>query len=252
MERIIYGRNTVAELLKANCGKIIKICILKSLKEKKYFTFIAKVAKNKSIPVLEESPDFFKKNFSQLAHQGIIANVHEFVYADLENVLKKIKEKKKIPFLLLLDKIQDPHNLGSLIRTAEIFNIDAVIIPERRAAQITATVAKVSQGAVESLPVIMAGNLVNTIKGLKKEGFWIIGADTDADKPFFDVDFIIPLVLVLGSEGQGLTRLIKENCDLIVNIPQGGKIPSLNVGVAAGIIMCEVFRQRNFQKINNF
>lgn len=240
MKRIIYGRNPVSELLKNTPDKITKIYFLKNLREKNFFKYVLGLAGKNKISIEETDLVFFKKNFGGFSHQGIVAYVHEFAYATLENI-----KWGQLPFLLLLDKIQDPQNFGSIIRTSAAFDVDGIIIPERRSVEVTPAVSKVSAGAVENIPIIKVTNLVNTIKKLKEDGFWVMGAASTGDKNFFEIDFKIPLALVLGNEGYGLSRLVKENCDTLIKIPQGEKISSLNVNIAGAIIMFEIFKQRN-------
>ena len=181
------------------------------------------------------------------AHQGVIAITSDYVYHDLEDVLNNIIEKKEDPFLIILDGITDPHNLGSIVRTADAVGAHAVIIPKRRSVHITPIVAKASAGAIEYVPVCKVTNIVNTIKKLKNQGLWIAAVDMDGEA-FYSMDLSGPLALVVGSEGEGISRLTKENCDFTVSMPMSGNVTSLNASVAGGILLYEVYRQRNAKK----
>ena len=165
-------------------------------------------------------------------------------YADLTDVLIAADEKGKVPFLVLLDGIEDVHNMGAIIRTAECAGVDAVLLPKRRTALINETVGKTSAGAVEYMPLVQIGNIAQTLKQLKKRGFWVIGADMDGETDYFHSSLTDPVVLVIGSEGRGISHLVKETCDVLVQIPMFGHVNSLNASVAAALLMYEVVRQR--------
>lgn len=171
----------------------------------------------------------------------------EYKYYELDEVLEIPKEKGEDPFFIILDGITDPHNLGSIIRTADAVGAHAVIIPKRRSAQITPVVAKASAGAVEYVPVCKVTNIANTIKTLKENGLWIAAVDMDGES-FFRQNLSGALALVVGSEGSGISRLVKENCDFTVSMPMSGNVTSLNASVAGGILLYEVYRQRNAKK----
>ena len=177
-------------------------------------------------------------------HQGVIAITPPFEYADVEDMLALAKERGENPFILILDGIEDVHNLGSIIRTAETAGVHGIIIPKRRAAAVNATVAKTSAGAVEYVKIARVNNINDTIKKLKEEGLWICGTDMQTDTSYYNQDYNMPLVLVIGSEGTGMSRLTKESCDFIVKIPMKGKINSLNASVSAGIVIYEVLKNR--------
>ena len=181
------------------------------------------------------------------AHQGVIAITSDYRYYDLDEILEIPKEKGEDPFFIILDGITDPHNLGSIIRTADAVGAHAVIIPKRRSVQITPIVAKASAGAVEYLPVCKVTNIVNTIKTLKENGLWIAAVDMDG-QTFYQQNLGGPLGLVVGSEGEGISRLVKQNCDFTVSMPMSGNVTSLNASVAGGILLYEVYRQRNAGK----
>ena len=181
------------------------------------------------------------------AHQGVIAITSAYRYYDLDEILEIPRQNGEDPFFIILDGITDPHNLGSIIRTADAVGAHAVIIPKRRSVQITPIVAKASAGAVEYLPVCKVTNIVNTIKTLKENGLWIAAVDMDG-QTFYQQNLGGPLGLVVGSEGEGISRLVKQNCDFTVSMPMSGNVTSLNASVAGGILLYEVYRQRNAGK----
>mgnify|MGYP000337704481 CR=1 FL=1 len=174
----------------------------------------------------------------------LLAYVSPVAYVEVEDILKAAEAKGEAPFLLLLDELEDPHNLGALLRTADATGIHGVLIPKRRSVPLTATVAKTSAGAIEYVPVARIGNIAQTIKKLKDKGFWVAGADMDGSQNYYEADLTGPLVLVVGSEGKGMGRLTKEQCDFIVRMPMVGRINSLNASVAGSILMYEAMRQR--------
>lgn len=241
-ERIIMGRNSVTEALRAHRA-IIKIYVAEG---------------NVTQPVqrirdLAAADDILVENVSikelnQMApgnrHQGVIALAPPVAYAELENVLDEAAQKGRTPFLVLPDGIEDVHNLGAIIRTAECAGVDAVLLPKRRSAPINETVSKTSAGAVEYMPLVQIGNIAQTLKQLKKRGFWVIGADMDGTTDYFHSSLTDPIVLIIGSEGKGISRLVKEACDVVVSIPMAGHVNSLNASVAAALLMYEVVRQR--------
>ncbi len=177
-------------------------------------------------------------------HQGVIAIVPPYEYAEVEDILDEAKCRKEEPFILILDGIEDVHNLGSIIRTAETAGVHGIIIPKRRAVAVNSTVSKTSAGAVEYMKIARVNNINETIRNLKEQGIWICGTDMDTKVEYTSQDYNMPLALVIGSEGSGMSRLTKENCDFIVKIPMKGKINSLNASVSAGIVMYEVLRNR--------
>lgn len=181
-------------------------------------------------------------------HQGVIAELAAVEYASLDDILAGVKSTGRDLLLVMLDGVEDPHNLGSIIRTAEAAGAHGVIIPRHRAAGATAAVARASAGALAHLPVVQVTNLVSTCRQLKEAGAWIAGADAEAPQTAFEAKLTGPLVLVLGGEGKGISRLLKENCDLLVRFPMLGQVNSLNVGVSAGLLLYEVVRQRELSK----
>lgn len=178
-------------------------------------------------------------------HQGVVAVVPPFNYCEVEDILEYAKEKNEDPFIIILDGIEDVHNLGAIIRTAETAGCHGVIIPKRRTVTVNSTVSKVAAGATAYVKVARVNNLNETIRMLKENGLWIIGTDGDAKKYYYDQDLKGPIAIVIGSEGDGMSRLTKENVDLLVKIPMSGKITSLNASVSAGIVIYEAVEQRN-------
>ena len=242
MEDKIFGRNPVLEAIK-NGREIDKIIVKKGGVEGS-LNVIIKKAKEKGIVVTETEKQKLDALCEGENHQGVVAFVATHQYSTVNDIIQRAKEKNRSPFVIICDKITDPHNLGSIIRTANCAGVDGIIIPKRNSVGLNAIVAKTSAGAVEYTPVAKVTNIANTIDELKKQGFWIAGADMDG-QPMYKTDLKGALGLVIGSEGEGISRLVKEKCDFIVNIPMMGEINSLNASVAAGILMYEAVRQRN-------
>ena len=205
---------------------------------------IITIAKQRKIVIAEVERQKLNAISETNNHQGVIAIVPPFNYSSVEDILESAKQKNEAPFILILDGIEDPHNLGSIIRTAETAGVHGVIIPKRRAASVNATVSKSSAGAVEHVKIARVNNINETIKYLKEEGLWICGTDGDAKDYYYNQNLKGALAIVIGSEGFGMSRLVKENCDFLVKIPMKGKITSLNASVSAGIVMYEVVKQR--------
>lgn len=180
----------------------------------------------------------------QQNYQGVIAIVPPYEYCEIEDILEAANDKNEDPFVLVLDGIEDPHNLGSIIRTAETAGVHGVIIPKRRAALVNSTVNKVSAGAVEHMKVARVTNISESIGKLKKQGLWVCGTDINTDKYYYNQDLTGPLAIVIGNEGKGISKKVLEKCDFLVKIPMRGKVTSLNASVSAGIIMYEVVKQR--------
>lgn len=239
----VEGRNSVLELLESE-RDINKIYISTG---EKYGSInkIISIAKKRKIIINEIS----KSKLGQMAqtenNQGVIAIVPPFNYCDVEDILESAKEKKEEPFILILDGIEDPHNLGSIIRTAETAGVHGIIIPKRRAASVNSTVSKVAAGAVEHMKIARVNNINDTINMLKENGIWIYGTDMNTNKYYYKEDYTGSIAIVIGSEGFGMSRLVKENCDFLVKIPMKGKITSLNASVSTGIVLYEVVKQRN-------
>lgn len=242
---IIEGKNPIIEALKNN-RPIEKIMVNKASKEGSIKKILAMAKENKVI-IQEVDRHKLDEMSESHAHQGVIAITSDYRYYDLDEILEIPRQNGEDPFFIILDGITDPHNLGSIIRTADAVGAHAVIIPKRRSVQITPIVAKASAGAVEYLPVCKVTNIVNTIKTLKENGLWIAAVDMDG-QTFYQQNLGGPLGLVVGSEGEGISRLVKQNCDFTVSMPMSGNVTSLNASVAGGILLYEVYRQRNAGK----
>ena len=241
MENKIEGRNAVLEALRA--GKPIdKLYVLDGCPDGPVRTIIREAKKGDTIINYVK-----KERLDQLSetghHQGVIAMAASYEYATVEDILEKAKEKGEAPFIFVLDNIEDPHNLGAMIRTANLAGAHGVIIPKRRAVGLTSTVARTSAGAINYTPVAKVTNLKQTMEQLKKEGMWFVCADMDGT-PYYQMDLKGPMGLVIGNEGEGVSRLIKETCDFVASIPMKGDIDYLNASVAAGVLAFEIARQR--------
>ncbi|HJA13419.1 MAG TPA: 23S rRNA (guanosine(2251)-2'-O)-methyltransferase RlmB [Candidatus Mediterraneibacter merdipullorum] len=242
---VIEGRNAVLEALRSD-RTLDRLFILDGCQDGPVRT-IVREAKKRDVVL-----DFVaKERLNQMSqtgkHQGVIAYAAAYDYAEISDMLKAAEEKGEAPFLLFLDGIEDPHNLGALIRTANIAGAHGVVIPKRRAVGLTATVAKTSAGALNYTPVARVTNLVRTMEELKEQGMWFVCADMDGET-MYDLNLTGPIGLVIGSEGNGVSRLVKENCDFVASIPMRGDITSLNASVAGGILTYEIVRQRLGQK----
>ena len=238
---IVAGRNAVLELLKSD-KDINKIFVENGEKHGSINEIIAR-AKEEKVVLVEVD----KNKLDTMAenHQGVVAIVPPFNYCEIEDILNYAKEKEEDPFVVILDGIEDPHNLGSIIRTAEIAGVHGVIIPKRRNVQVNATVAKVSAGATSYMKVARVNNINETIKKLKDYGLWVIGTDGNSDVPYYNQDLKGPLAIIIGSEGNGMSKLVKENSDILIKIPMKGKVNSLNASVAAGVVIFEALKQRS-------
>ena len=243
-ENIIYGRNAVMEALKGE-REIDKILVQKGEKEGSVIKIIS-LAKSKAVVVQEVEKAKLDELTGREKHQGVLAYVAAHEYVTVEDILEEAKEKGEAPFVLILDNIQDPHNLGAIIRTAHNAGVHGIIIPKRRAVGLTGTVAKASAGALEYMKVAKVSNIVQTIRELKEKGLWIACADMDG-RTLYEENLTGPIGIVVGSEGEGVSKLTKENCDYIVSVPMYGKVTSLNASVAASLMVYEVVRQRNFK-----
>lgn len=239
-EDIVAGRNAVLELLKSD-KDINKLFIERGEKHGSINEIIAKARDNKVVTV-----EVDRNKLDQMAenHQGVVAIVPPFNYCEVEDILNLAKEKNEDPFVLILDGIEDPHNLGSIIRTAETAGVHGVIIPKRRNVAVNSTVSKVSTGATTYVKIARVNNINDTIRKLKDAGLWVIGTDGDAKTLYYNQDLKGPLAIIIGSEGFGMSKLVKENADILIKIPMKGKITSLNASVSAGIVIYEAVKQR--------
>lgn len=240
-EFTIEGRNAVIEAFRA--GKTIdKIYVLDGCQDGPVMT-IKREAKKQDTPIKYVTKERLDQLSETGKHQGVIAVAAAYEYAEVEDILLAAEEKGEPPFIILLDNIEDPHNLGAIIRTANLAGAHGVIIPKNRAVGLTATVARTSAGALNYTPVAKVTNLAKTIEELKKKGMWFVCADMDGTL-MYQLDLKGPIGLVIGSEGEGVGRLVKEKCDMAASIPMKGDIDSLNASVAAGVLAYEIVRQR--------
>lgn len=241
-QEYIVGKNPVLEALKSE-RDINKILIAEG-SHRGQMQQITQLAKESNV-IVQFVP---KKKIDQIAdenHQGVLAYVAAYQYAEMDDLFASAEKKNEAPFFLLLDEIEDPHNLGSIMRTADAVGAHGIIIPKRRAVGLTATVAKSSTGAIEYIPVVRVTNMARTIDELKERGVWIAGTDALGKDDYRKLDGTLPLGLVIGSEGKGMGRLIREKCDFLIHIPMVGKVTSLNASVAAALLMYQVYQKRH-------
>jgi 23S rRNA (guanosine2251-2'-O)-methyltransferase len=235
---LLYGINSVIEALRA--GGLERVFIERGLKTPRIREIIS-LCREKHVPVSLEERAWLDRKTAGARHQGVICYVSELPVLSVEEVLARASAPG---LLMVLDGIEDPHNLGAVLRSAEAAGADGVFVPERRSAPLSSLTVKASAGAVSHLKIARSGSTAGLLRQLKEAGYWIVGFDAEAGRPVWELDFSAPTVLVMGSEGAGLHRLAKENCDFLVSIPMRGKVGSYNVSVAAGIALYEVLRQR--------
>ena len=238
----IEGRNSVLELLES--GKDVNKIFVTRGEKHGSINKILGIAKERKIIVVEKD----KKQMDEMAqeenYQGVIAIVPPFEYVEISDILEVAKERNEDPFVIVLDGIEDPHNLGSIIRTAETAGVHGVIIPKRRAVSVNSTVNKASAGAVEHMKIARVTNISDAIEELKQAGLWVCGTAVDTNKYYYNQDLTGPLAIVIGNEGKGMSRIVKESCDFIASIPMKGTVNSLNASVACGIFLSEINRSR--------
>ena len=238
----IEGRNSVLELLES--GKDVNKIFVTRGEKHGSINKILGIAKERKIIVVEKD----KKQMDEMAqeenYQGVIAIVPPFEYVEISDILEVAKERKEDPFVIVLDGIEDPHNLGSIIRTAETAGVHGVIIPKRRAVSVNSTVNKASAGAVEHMKIARVTNISDAIEELKQAGLWVCGTAVDTNKYYYNQDLTGPLAIVIGNEGKGIGEKVKKNCDFLVKIPMKGKVQSLNASVSTGIVVYEAVKQR--------
>ena len=238
----VEGRNAVLELLES--GKDInKIFVEKGEKHGSIHKIIA-TAKERRIIIVEKEKRQMQEMAQNQNYQGVIAIVPPFEYCEIEDILEEAENKNEDPFVLILDGIEDPHNLGSIIRTAETAGAHGIIIPKRRAAAVNSTVAKTSVGAVEYMKIARVTNISDAIDKLKRAGLWICGTDISTEKYYYNQDLTGPIGIVIGNEGNGMSEKVRKNCDFLVKIPMKGKVTSLNASVSTGIVVYEAVKQR--------
>ena len=231
----VYGRNVAKELIN-NKKKIKKAYLLENLKSSDIDINLKKM--NVDITYLNNvQMDRLEKN----SHQGVILEIDDFKYLKEKEMLENLSSN---PFIVILDHLEDPHNFGAIIRTCEAAGVDFIIIPKNRSVSVNSTVVKTSTGAIDNVKIVEVTNLNNTIKNLKKAGVWVVGTDMENSVSYETIDYTVPIAIIIGSEGFGMSNLVKKNCDFIANIPMYGKINSLNASVAAGIMIYEVVKQR--------
>lgn len=236
---ILYGIHAVHEALKANPGKVEKICVERGQKNPRMREILDLCRLNR-VQVSFEDRSWLDRKSEGERHQGVLCYVAELATLDVEDILAKAQSK----LLVVLDGIEDPHNLGAIIRSAEAAGADGVLVPQRRSSGLTASVVKASAGAASHVRVARIGNVAQTLELLKESGYWITGLDAAADLPIWKIDLAAPAALVLGGEGGGLHRLVKEKCDFLASLPIRGNVGSYNVSVAAGVALYEALRQR--------
>lgn len=242
MEDLVYGRNSVIELLESE-RTVNKVFILKGEKHGSIRKIID-MAKRKGLVVSEVNKAKLDELTDNKNHQGVAAFTTPYNYVDVDDILARAKERNEKPLIVIAERIEDPHNLGAMIRSAECMGVHGIIIPKRRAVGITETVAKVSAGAIEHMLVSRVNNINDTIEYLKEKGVWIIGTDASGRDNIDKVDLKDSVAIVIGSEGEGMSRLTRERCDILARIPMKGKVTSLNASVSCGMILYEALRQR--------
>ncbi|MCP8618065.1 23S rRNA (guanosine(2251)-2'-O)-methyltransferase RlmB [Salirhabdus salicampi] len=240
-EEWIVGRNPVMETLKSD-RSVNKVFILDNMKPQAAQQ-IQRLARDRGV-LVQKVP---RKKLDQIGkqHQGVAASIAAYQYAELDDLFQRASSEGEEPFFVILDELEDPHNLGSIIRTADAVGAHGIIIPKRRSVQLTQVVAKTSTGAIEHIPVARVTNLSRTIDELKDRNVWVVGTDATGKEDYRQMNGDMPIALVIGSEGKGMSRIVKEKCDWLVRLPMVGKVTSLNASVAASLLMYEVFRKRH-------
>lgn len=247
MSEKIYGKNAVLEAMKS--GQTVHKLWLAQGMDKAFVTKVTALCKEKKVPFTLVDRSVLD-NMTGEHHQGIAAEISDFTYVEVEDILDRAAERGEAPLVLILSEVEDPHNLGALIRTAECVGVHGIIIPQRRAVAVNETVIKVSAGAAAFMAVARVGNLVQTVEKLKKAGLWVAGAEAErsGSVSLWQCDFTGPTAIVLGSEGKGISPLLLKNCDYLVHIPMAGQVNSLNVSNAGAVLVYEALRQRQAKK----
>ncbi len=242
---LLYGRNAVREALRAQRRQLRQLTVSSGVQETGVVAEIIKLAEQAGVPVRRVERQVLDKQLRDANHQGVMLETGPYPYVELDDCLALAAERQQPPLLLLLDHLQDPQNVGTLLRTAEVVGAHGVAMPGRRAAEITPAVVNASSGATEHLRVVLVGNLAQTITELQRQGVWVVGLENDENAQEFDkADLDMPLALVVGAEGTGLARLVRERCDFLVRLPMSGQIASLNAAVAGSIALYSAWRQR--------
>ncbi|MCL4458677.1 MAG: 23S rRNA (guanosine(2251)-2'-O)-methyltransferase RlmB [Chloroflexi bacterium] len=240
---IIWGRNSVYEVLRGR-RTVKMVYLLAKAKPTAAVARIVDLAQQRGIPLQVVDGQALHRITGLHDHQGVAVEVSAYSYADVDTILAEAQKRAEMPLLLILDSLQDPQNFGSLLRTAEAVGAHGVIIPKHRAVEVTAAVVRSSAGAVEHVPVARVTNLTRCLRFLKAQGIWVIGLDLAGERSYDEVDLTLPLALVVGGEGTGISRLVRENCDLLVKIPMRGLVGSLNAAVAGSLVLYHVWQQR--------
>ena len=244
-DEIIKGKNAVLEVLRSPRREVIELIVRRSSSDPR-LRMAVEIARRKGIKLSFQDTEELDRLAEGQKHQGIIAIVSPIRYSTLAQILDSALQSERKPLIVILDHIQDPHNLGAIIRTAEVVGAHGVVIPKRRAAGVTPTVVEISSGAADHIPIARVSNIAAALERLKKAGIWIIGLTPGSERTIYQLDMTIPLALVIGSEGKGLSRLVSERCDVLASIPMFGNIGSLNASVAAAVALYEAVRQRGF------
>ncbi|MDS9471984.1 23S rRNA (guanosine(2251)-2'-O)-methyltransferase RlmB [Sporosarcina pasteurii] len=238
---LLGGKNPVVEALRSG-RELNKIWVAEGINKKSIGEILSLAKKAKVI--VQYVPKQKLDGMLDSNHQGVIASVAAYHYAELEDIFELAAKRQEDPLLLILDELEDPHNLGSILRTADAAGVHGVVIPRRRSVGLTAVVAKASTGAIEYIPVVRVNNLSQTVEQLKERGVWIAGTDALGSADYRTMDATLPLAIIIGSEGKGMSRILKEKCDFLYHLPMVGKVTSLNASVAASLLMYEVLRKR--------
>lgn len=243
---IIYGKNPVSEALSNPRSGVDEVIVNKDVKSANT-TEIVKLAKERGVKVSFLPREALNRLSGNSSHQGVLAKIRDFKYTDISHITEAARERRENLLIVILDHIEDPQNLGAIVRTVDFLGAHGIVIPKDRAAAVTPAVIKASSGAVNHVPVARVVNIAREIKDLKKDGVWIAGADADSKKTIYEQDFKnLDIALVIGSEGRGLSKSVKDSCDFLVSIPKIGKVSSLNASVAAGMMLYEIVRQRAY------
>lgn len=239
MKQYIYGKNTILEALNGD-KTVHALYLLPNAKEEK----VLNLCRKRKIPVDIVDKQTLSKMVGNVVHQGMVASIEEYRYYEIDEILARIPQGKQ-PLLLMLDGLEDPHNLGAILRTCDAIEVDGVIIGKNRSVSLNGTVAKVSTGAIDHVPVARVTNLTRTLESLKEKGFWVVGCDLEKSQDYRQVDYNMPIVVVIGSEGQGISRLVRKSCDINVILPMTGHVTSLNASVATAIILYQIYNSRH-------
>jgi 23S rRNA (guanosine2251-2'-O)-methyltransferase len=243
---VIYGINAVTEALKARGRAFEYVAVARERHDQRVQKIITE-CRSQGIAVRSTPRQDLDRLAATQSHQSVVAVTSEKDYSDVDDLLAQ--RRGKYAFIVVLDGVEDPHNLGAIIRTADAAGADGIVIPERRAVGVTGTVAKASAGATEHLPIAKVTNVSRTVDELKRKNVWTVGLDESGDQLYDEIDYNMDCALVLGAEGKGLHEHVRQHCDFVVKIPMLGQVPSLNVSVAAGVVMCEVARQRRKKEL---